>query len=309
MVSPTSARDEIAPVRLRTTNQCSIKQYGRISKAIPPLATRKTSKDIKSTAQTQTQATEASKHASHAPKRKRDDSEDVPEDSTNKLEQASKKAKADTQHPATPIKSRSNPQDLPTPDLTPSKPQSPRRLLATPTRGQQRLTDIKALAASAQERQNQTLASNVPDSPSNRKSKALQSRSMLLYDRLKAKADERAKAPPPLSADGIARKNALQRLPDVARVLALPPAKKTQARASYSLKAMVERVQQSARSPMGAAEVERCLRLLADEAERLKAVGFVSFSRMGKTEAVTVDARYRLLDIEKRAVQVAEEVV
>ena len=299
------------PSPLHQTKQPLIRDYSHIVKAIPrPKSATIKPADVGSQKSVDQSQQGQTNHTSTKRKRvdeglERDSPDAVDHEPTKRTKTRSQSSARD-KICATPTKSRSNPQNLPTPDTTPTKPLSPRTPQSTPSRGQQRLLDIKSLVADAQKAQAFTDPVSIPDSPSNRKAKELHSRSSSLYDRLKAKAVERAKAPPPPSAEIVARRNALQRLPDVVRVLAMPAAKKTQARGSYSLKAIIGRVQQSARCPMGSREVERCLRLLSDEAEALDAVGFLSFLKTGKMEAVTVDARYRPVELEERVAELVK---
>lgn len=203
-------------------------------------------------------------------------------------------------HLTTPSKlCHSNPQDLLTPEPTPTKPRSPRASLVTPTKGQQRLTDLKSLVAQAQgaTESQPTQTENVHGAS---KSQLLKSRTTSLYSRLQAKSAARANAPPPPSPEELARRAALQRLPDVVRVLALPPARETKSRWSNPLPGLIQKIQQSARSPMGSSEIDRCLRLLVAEAEELDAVGFVSFLKRGEMEAVIVDVKFRPMEVERR---------
>lgn len=302
-------RSSVHPSHMRPPTQPSINNFGRISKSQPAvnhIKEAKLSENGGITPHTRDASQKATQCQTSA-KRKHGEDHETTRDRPDILQNSSvakkvKTASAHTRHTptsATSPQQRSNPQNLPTPESTPTKPTSPRQSKLTPTKGQQRLYDIKSLVAGAQKVEAATLAPSVPESPSNRKANAVLSRSTSLYDRLKAKAAERANAPPPPSAEEVARRNALQRLPDVVRVLAMPPARKTQARGSHSLKALTERVQQSARSPMSPEEIERCLRLLVDEADTLKTTGFVRFSKAGTVTVVTIDARARPHELEK----------
>ncbi|KAL9088530.1 MAG: hypothetical protein Q9159_003020 [Coniocarpon cinnabarinum] len=310
MASPTSSakpRRASHPAQ----KQPSISNYGRISKPLSPPSSGK--KPISHHSNENLESLDRNRlSVQTSAKRKREDDEDAITASDKQSQPVAKQVKTLQQDTtslscATPTKPRSNPQNLPTPETTPTKPLSPSIKPTSSTRGQQRLLDLRSLAADAQKSQNAN-STDAPDSSPHRKATALQSRSTSLYDRLRAKSMQRANAPAPLSPEAIERRNALRRLPDVVRVLAMPPAKKTQARGSYSLKSLVGRVQVSARSPMGAREIERCLRLLEEEGERLGAVGFVRFVRTEKMVAVTVDARARPLEIERRVAEAVEEV-
>lgn len=155
-------------------------------------------------------------------------------------------------------------------------------------RGQQRLADIKATAAAAaaQTPSNSKFSTANSSSPTPATlAPAPQLRRSALLDRVLAKQSLLASQPAGPTAEQRARTAALQRCPDVARVLLTLLPSRT-GRATFSLPALAQRVQQSL--PPGAAlspaEAERCLVTLAEEV----APGFVRVVRTGAVAAVVL---------------------
>jgi hypothetical protein len=127
-------------------------------------------------------------------------------------------------------------------------------------RGQQRLADLKAgqAAAKAEEASPQT-----PTTSLAKDTLGVQNRNTSLLDRILAKQALAANLPAGPTRTELQRKSALHRVEDVARVLEILAA--GQPRASFSMTALVQHLQQSLRTPITREEVERCVKIMAGE--------------------------------------------
>lgn len=119
----------------------------------------------------------------------------------------------------------------------------------------------------------------------------LQSRTSDLLSKLAAKESLRAAAPAPPTRAELDRTAALQRAEEVAAVLGVG-----RGRGSWALSALVQNVRDSARSALSPAEVERCLRVLAEEV----APGWVRIVSTGGVVGVVVDGGRRPMDLQER---------
>jgi len=128
------------------------------------------------------------------------------------------------------------------------------------SRGQQRLTDLKAgqAAAKAEAALPQTPVISIAKDTS-----GIQNRNTSLLDRILAKQAVASNLPAGPTRTELERKSALHRIEDVTRVLDMLAA--GQPRASFSMTAMVQHLQQSLRTPITREEVERCLGIMAAE--------------------------------------------
>lgn len=133
---------------------------------------------------------------------------------------------------------------------------------ATPlySRGQQRLADLKAGQAAAKA---EVGTSQTPSQPASKDSSGVQNRNTSLLDRILAKQALSATLPAGPTRTELERKSALHRVEDVTRVLDMLAA--GQPRASFSMAATIQHLQQSLRTPITKDEVERCLGLMASE--------------------------------------------
>lgn len=129
------------------------------------------------------------------------------------------------------------------------------------SRGQQRLADLKAgqSAAKAEE----AASPQTPVTSLAKDAAGIQNRNTSLLDRILAKQALTANLPAGPTRAELERKSALHRVEDVARVLDLLAA--GQPRASFSMSALVQHLQQSLRTPITREEVERCLGVMAGE--------------------------------------------
>lgn len=127
-------------------------------------------------------------------------------------------------------------------------------------RGQQRLADIKASQAAAQE----NISKSAPhqDMPQ-QSTQTVQNRGTSLLDRVLAKQAHIATLPTGPTKEQLERKAALHRIEDIVRVLDLLAAGRP--RCSFSMQAVTQQLQQSMRTPISKAEVEKCLGLMATE--------------------------------------------
>ncbi|KAM0722191.1 hypothetical protein Q7P37_001632 [Cladosporium fusiforme] len=130
------------------------------------------------------------------------------------------------------------------------------------SRGQQRLADLKAgqAAAKAEAESSQPTPTSTPAA---KDTSGVQNRNTSLLDRILAKQALSASLPAGPTRTELERKSALHRVEDVTRVLDMLAA--GQPRASFSMAAMVQHLQQSLRNPITREEVERCLGLMATE--------------------------------------------
>lgn len=135
---------------------------------------------------------------------------------------------------------------------------------ATPlfSRGQQRLADLKAGQA-ASKAEGEAASSQTPSTSLAKDTLGVQNRNTSLLDRILAKQAATANLPAGPTRAELERKSALHRVEDVARVLDLLSA--GQPRASFSMSALVQHLQQSLRTPITREEVERCLAIMAGE--------------------------------------------
>ncbi len=164
-------------------------------------------------------------------------------------------------------------------------------------KGQRRLEDLKAGAIRAQQTPLRTTTAN-SISPLYQEGKHTDTRSTDLFSRLKAKQFQQSTLPRPPSTKVLARKSALQRLPEIAPVLdSLAVSSKKHcdddasaevvrsrvAHASFTMPTVVQHLQMSLRNPIGKEEAIRCVRLLAEVVPE-----WVGVKEMGKMVGVTV---------------------
>lgn len=164
-------------------------------------------------------------------------------------------------------------------------------------RGQQRLAEIKASHATAQHNANKPIPQPEVREPS---TQSVQNRGTSLLDRILAKQAHTASLPAGPTRDDLERKAALQRIEDISRVLDLLAAGRP--RASFSMQAVTQQIQQSLRNPISKAEVERCLDLMASDITP----GWVTLMRNGAMSGIVVTRSGKIDGAElRRRVQVA----
>ncbi|USW53811.1 Putative DNA replication factor Cdt1 [Septoria linicola] len=147
------------------------------------------------------------------------------------------------------------------------------------SRGEQRLADLKAGQAAKVEAK----TTQAETSQQRASSQSTASRSTALFDRILAKQTLAASqsSSGPTKAE-LERQSALQRIEDIARILALMCGMKE--RCSFSMQAVTQQLQQSLRNPISSVEVWRCLTLMATEV----APGFVKVVQSGAVQGVVV---------------------
>lgn len=165
------------------------------------------------------------------------------------------------------------------------------------SKGQRRLEDLKAGAIKAQQKPLSITSAN-PTAFPRATIKQTSSRSTDLFSRLKAKQLHQSTLPLPPSAEALARKSALQRLPEITPVLeslasssmkhanddaAAASLRLTASPVSFTMPTLVQHLQMSLRNPIGKEEVIRCVRLLADMVPE-----WVVLKEVGKVLAVTI---------------------
>ncbi|GAB1737466.1 hypothetical protein NU219Hw_g1606t1 [Hortaea werneckii] len=146
-------------------------------------------------------------------------------------------------------------------------------------RGAQRLADLKAGQAESSE---VTPASNPPLQEQQKSAAGTQNRGATLLDRVLAKQANTANLPAGPTKAQLERKAALHRVVDVAQTLSLVCANKP--RASFTMQALIQQLQQSLRTPVGKEEAERVLEVMAREVTP----GFVKVLNSGAVKSVVV---------------------
>ncbi|KAH8648942.1 hypothetical protein BGZ60DRAFT_422648 [Tricladium varicosporioides] len=159
-------------------------------------------------------------------------------------------------------------------------------------KGQRRLEDLKAgITIKKEEAAKKKQEVETKYAPGTRPS---------LLERLRAKQQEKANLPPPLSKEELARKAALGRIEEVAAVLTHLSTSSSigQQRISFTLPTVLSKLKDSLKTPISKDEGATCVRLLAAEV----APDWVKMVKMGKVEALVVnrDARPGELDIQER---------
>lgn len=165
------------------------------------------------------------------------------------------------------------------------------------SKGQRRLEDLKAGAIRAQQTPLTTTSANATSSPQE-KAKQTTARSIDLFSRIKAKQLHQSTLPLPPSTEVLARKSALQRLPEIAQVLEILAVSSKKhanddavaevltskaAHVSFTMPTLVQHLQMSLRNPIGKEEAVRCVRLLAEVAPE-----WIGFRDVGKMVGVTM---------------------
>ena len=218
--------------------------------------------------------------------------------------------------------SDSDPADLPLAPILPANPcdTTPRG----PSKGAQRLFDIKSLARAAQPSALPTpppssAGSSAPSTPTK---PPPASRARALLERIRAKEARAATLPAPPGAEELARRSALMRLPEVIPVIDLLAAGKLRAApaggamssadalaalmggrssglgggasggrppatASFTMAGVAQHVQNSLRNPISREEAERCVRLAASEV----VPGWMTIREIGKVVGVIIRGR------------------
>ena len=165
------------------------------------------------------------------------------------------------------------------------------------SKGQRRLEDLKAGAIRAQQKPLSATSANAISTPE-QKTKQTTARSTDLLSRIKAKQLHQSTLPLPPSTEVLARKSALQRLPEIVPVLeSLAVSSKKHANddavtevfrskiahVSFTMPTLVQHLQMSLRNPIGKEEAVRCVRLSADMAPE-----WIGVREVGKMVGVTV---------------------
>lgn len=177
--------------------------------------------------------------------------------------------------------------DLPLAEVVPCP--SLKRIKPLFWEGQQRLENLKGMASAAQ-----TESATRKENVMLKRPAAVKSRSQSLLDRIQAKELVQSSLPPSPTKASLERRAALQRVCEIVSILSLPHT--TGRRQTYSLPLLVQTIQNSACSLMSKEEIERCVRLLAEEVAR----GFVSVVRTADVVGIVVDHKYRPNDLEER---------
>nr|POF01129.1 hypothetical protein CFP56_21077 [Quercus suber] len=166
-------------------------------------------------------------------------------------------------------------------------------------RGQPHLAAIKAAQTAAQA-EAAAASACAPLTAAQKTSDAVLARGTTLLDRIRTKQALAADAPAGPTREQLARRAALQRLEDIARVLDVLLGAK--GRASFSMQVMVQNLQQSLRHPISREDAERCLDLLASEVTP----GFVNVVQSGTVKAVVLSkARKVALEVVRDRVKSA----
>lgn len=178
------------------------------------------------------------------------------------------------------------------------------------SKGQRRLEDLKAGAIKAQQMPLSITSAN-PTTVAQPKAKQSSARSTDLFSRLKAKQLHQSTLPLPPSAEALARKSALQRLPEITPVLeslafsskkhanddaAAVAFRSMETPVSFTMPTLVQHLQMSLRNPIGKEEIIRSIRVLAEVAPE-----WVGLKEVGKLFGVTIKgAGFRKDDIKRK---------
>jgi hypothetical protein len=119
-----------------------------------------------------------------------------------------------------------------------------------------------------------------------------------LLDRILAKQEAAKCGPAAPTPAELQRMAALQRTPEVLRVLSLLCASKPGMRASFSTATFIQSLRSSIRSPISQEEAMKCIEVLASEV----APGYVSVVTMGTMSSVVVNQAMRPTDVKGRLV-------
>lgn len=165
------------------------------------------------------------------------------------------------------------------------------------SKGQRRLEDLKAGAIKAQQNPQKSRTANATSTSQQREQKTT-ARSIDLFSRLKAKQLHQSTLPLPPSSDTLAKKSALQRLPEIAPVLeslavsskkhcnddaGAETARSRVTHVSFTMPTLVQHLQMSLRNPIGKEEAVRCVILLGEVTPE-----WVGVREVGKLTGVTV---------------------
>ncbi len=165
------------------------------------------------------------------------------------------------------------------------------------SKGQRRLEDLKAGAIKAQQNPQKSRTANTTSTSQQREQKTT-ARSTDLFSRLKAKQLHQSTLPLPPCSDTLAKKSALQRLPEIAPVLeslavsskkhcnddaGAETARSRVTHVSFTMPTLVQHLQMSLRNPIGKEEAVRCVRLLGEVTPE-----WVGVREVGKLTGVTV---------------------
>ena len=183
------------------------------------------------------------------------------------------------------------------------------------SKGQRRLEDLKAGAIKAGAIKAQQMPLSItsanPTTLAEPKTKQSSARSTDLFSRLKAKQLHQSTLPLPPSAETLARKSALQRLPEITPVLeSLAFSSKKRANddatavisrsmetpVSFTMPTLVQHLQMSLRNPIGKEEIVRSIRMLAEVAPE-----WVGLKEVGRMLGVTIKgAGFRRDEIKRK---------
>ncbi|KAK6513410.1 hypothetical protein TWF281_005036 [Arthrobotrys megalospora] len=163
---------------------------------------------------------------------------------------------------------------LQTPPVTPSKPKG----LATTgllSKGQRRLQDLKSFTLSKQTSLSPSPVKKENISLSTGKSPSVANRNSSLLERIRAKAQVASSAPAPPSPEVLQRRTAMQWLESIIPILLqlTTPASTLGAKnklhvpstTSFPMATVIQNVKTSLQKPISSEDIERSLRLLADE--------------------------------------------
>ena len=180
------------------------------------------------------------------------------------------------------------------------------------SKGQRRLDDLKAGAIKAQQKPLSITSAN-PSTLARPKPKQISARSTDLFSRLKAKQLHQSTLPLPPSAEALARKAALQRLPEITPVLeslavsskkpanddaAAVAVRSVEAPVSFTMPTLVQHLQMSLRNPIGKEEIIGSIRMLAKVAPE-----WVGLKEVGRILGVTIKGAGFRKDEMKRKIE------
>ncbi|CZT53384.1 uncharacterized protein RSE6_14899 [Rhynchosporium secalis] len=149
------------------------------------------------------------------------------------------------------------------------------------------LVKMSPLLAKGQRRLEDLRAGITIKSPAIAQKVEVASPKLTLLDRLRAKAIQTAKLPPPPSKADIARQAAMGRIEEVVSILVILSTSTSigQSRISFTLPTIIGKLRDSFKTPMSKEEADTCIRLLATDI----APQWVKLVKMGKVECLVVN--------------------
>jgi hypothetical protein len=187
--------------------------------------------------------------------------------------------------------------ELPLADITPCS--SLVALEPQQEKGRKRLREFKeSVQQGRAQKKSRASTGNEPEPAQTKMTEFAAVRKTNLLDRILAKEAAAKLGPAAATPAELQRKAALQRAPEVIRILSLLCSSKPGVRVSFSTSAVLQALRGSIRSPISQEEATKCIEVLASEV----APGYVSIVSMGTISSVVVNQALRPTDVKSRLV-------